>query len=204
MDFNNFITRAFISIFFLSIYLLIANISFNYIFYLILILYLFIFIEVYIYFKKFKLIIFLYIFISIIFVFNNNFSNDNLNKFNLMLLTIISFDIFSYLIGNIFGRTKFLKFISPNKTLEGLIGGIIFSFLITLLYAYYFNFKINYNLCFIILLFVLSALIGDIIESYFKRKNNLKNSSNFLPGHGGFFDRFDSFIPAIITYSLIY
>ena len=41
------------------------------------------------------------------------------------------------------------------------------------------------------------AFIGDIIESYFKRKNKIKNSSNFLPGHGGFLDRFDSFIFAI-------
>ena len=44
---------------------------------------------------------------------------------------------------------------------------------------------------------------GDIIESIFKRFNNLKNSSNLLPGHGGFFDRFDSFIFAIIPYSLL-
>ena len=45
---------------------------------------------------------------------------------------------------------------------------------------------------------ILISVFGDLIESFFKRKNNIKDSSNYLPGHGGFFDRFDSFIGAII------
>ena len=45
-------------------------------------------------------------------------------------------------------------------------------------------------------------LLGDLIESFFKRKNNIKNSSNFIPGHGGVFDRFDSFLFSIIFYSI--
>ena len=48
------------------------------------------------------------------------------------------------------------------------------------------------------LYFLLISIIGDLIESYFKRKNNIKDSSQFLPGHGGYFDRFDSFIASII------
>ena len=55
---------------------------------------------------------------------------------------------------------------------------------------------------FYILLIILSAFIGDIIESFFKRKNNLKNSSEFVPGHGGVFDRFDSFLFSIIIYAI--
>ena len=46
------------------------------------------------------------------------------------------------------------------------------------------------------------SIIGDLIESFFKRKNNIKDSSKFLPGHGGFFDRFDSFIASIIMLTL--
>ncbi len=49
---------------------------------------------------------------------------------------------------------------------------------------------------------IISAFIGDIIESFFKRKNNLKNSSNLIPGHGGVFDRFDSFLFSIIFYTV--
>ena len=51
---------------------------------------------------------------------------------------------------------------------------------------------------------ILSSFTGDIIESFFKRKNNIKNSSNFLPGHGGFFDRFDSFIFSVIPFYLMF
>ena len=45
---------------------------------------------------------------------------------------------------------------------------------------------------------IIFAIMGDLIESFFKRKNNIKHSSNLLPGHGGFFDRFDSFLPSVI------
>ena len=49
---------------------------------------------------------------------------------------------------------------------------------------------------------ILTAFIGDLIESFFKRKSNIKNSSEFIPGHGGVFDRFDSFVFSIIFYSV--
>ena len=61
---------------------------------------------------------------------------------------------------------------------------------------------INIELIIFIFIIIISALIGDLIESFFKRKSNLKNSSEFIPGHGGVFDRFDSFIFSIIIYSI--
>ena len=103
--------------------------------------------------------------------------------------------------GNIFGKNQLTK-ISPNKTIEGLLGGLIFSILISLLFSIYFKLNINLNIITFIILLILSAFIGDIIESYYKRKNNLKNSSEFVPGHGGVFDRFDSFLFAIIFFSI--
>ncbi|MDA9742502.1 phosphatidate cytidylyltransferase, partial [Pelagibacteraceae bacterium] len=103
--------------------------------------------------------------------------------------------------GNFFGKNQLLK-ISPNKTIEGFIGGFIFSVLISLLFSIYFKLNINLNLFAFIILLILSAFIGDIIESYYKRKNNLKNSSDYIPGHGGVFDRFDSFLFSIIIYSI--
>ena len=51
-------------------------------------------------------------------------------------------------------------------------------------------------------LIIITSIIGDLIESYFKRINKIKDSSNYLPGHGGYFDRFDSFISSIIFLTL--
>jgi len=117
-------------------------------------------------------------------------------------MIIITFDIFSYFFGKIFGKTKILR-VSPNKTLEGFLGGFITTYVFCFLYLIYFNLKINISLILITSLILIFAFIGDIIESYFKRKNYLKNSSNFIPGHGGVFDRFDSFLCSIIIYSLL-
>ena len=118
-----------------------------------------------------------------------------------MLVVIIIFDIFSYIIGSKYGSRKILKKISPNKTLEGLIGGILFSLIFSSILIILLESKINLiNILFIIMIISFS-FFGDIIESYFKRINNIKNSSNLLPGHGGFFDRFDSLIFSIIPYS---
>ena len=74
--------------------------------------------------------------------------------------------------------------------------------IISLLYVYIIEDVINLYSILIIFIYILSAFIGDIIESLFKRINGIKNSSNFLPGHGGFFDRFDSFIFSIFIYAL--
>ena len=200
MDYNNFINRSLISISFLFIYIILSFYNFQYILYLIYIIFIVIFIEVYLNFKKYKLLIFTYLLSSLICI---SFSEISLNKFNLMIITVISFDIFSYIIGINFGKRKLLKIISPNKTIEGFLGGIIFSFIISLLYIYLFNTRINAITLIFISVLIISSFVGDIIESIFKRINNIKNSSNYLPGHGGFFDRFDSFIFCIFPYTLI-
>ena len=97
-----------------------------------------------------------------------------------------------------------MKKISPNKTLEGIIGGLFFSLIFTYLYSSYYDINYDLFLLFMTIILVISCFLGDIIESYFKRKNNLKNSSNFLPGHGGFLDRFDSFIFSIMIFTVTY
>ena len=115
-----------------------------------------------------------------------------------MILIIITFDIFSYVIGTKYGSTKILKTIESKKTLEGLVGGIIFSLLFSISLIILFKNEINLPIILFILIIIFSSFTGDIIESYFKRINNLKNSSNFLPGHWWFFDRFDSLIFSMI------
>ena len=202
MVYKNFIYRFISSILFLSIYSIIVIYDISLIYYLIFLIYFVIFLEVIINFKKFKLLIIGYLVLSLSFFLNLNYDYNNIILFNLLIIIIISFDTFSYIFGNLIGKTNFLK-ISPNKTLEGTIFGFILSIVSSLLYSLYFSINVNINLILFIILIILSAFIGDILESYFKRMNNLKNSSNWVPGHGGFFDRFDSFIFSIIFYSIL-
>jgi len=120
-------------------------------------------------------------------------------------LLIVASDIGSYFIGKSIGRTP-LSPISPSKTIEGLIGGILCSVLVALCFAYF----LRWNNPFLIgvlygTLVSLMALVGDLIESMMKRDAKLKDSGTFLPGHGGILDRIDSYIftPSVIYYIII-
>ena len=201
MVYKNFVLRLFFSLIFILIYFLCLYINFEFVYYLIFFIYFLVFFEILIYFQKYKLIPLLYIFISFVFFLMIDFNLNIFLNFNLFLLAVITFDIFSYIVGKSLGKNKFIK-ISPNKTVEGLIGGLIFSLLISLFYSLFVNIKINLELLIFIKLIIFAAFIGDMIESYYKRKNKLKNSSELIPGHGGVFDRFDSFLFSIIFYSI--
>ncbi len=201
MVYNNFLLRLLFSGFFISVYCIFAYVNFKYVQYLIFLIYILIFIEIYLYFKLFKLLPIFYLFISFVFFITIDFDKVILLNFNFFILIVISFDIFSYIIGKNFGKNNFTK-ISPKKTYEGLLGGFLISFFLSILFAFIFEITVNIELIFYILLIILCAFTGDIIESYFKRKNDLKNSSKFIPGHGGVFDRFDSFLFSIIIYSI--
>tara|TARA_B100000029_G_C17547812_1_gene949068 strand:+ start:66 stop:647 length:582 start_codon:yes stop_codon:yes gene_type:complete len=174
--------------------------SINNIFYLFIfgtIIYVIIFIEITKYLKKYIYFIILYFLLSFIsYIFYLSYYYDY-NLFNILILTIISFDTFSFFSGIFFGKTHPFKKVSPKKTIEGYLGGLIFTNLILITYiSYFINFSLNY--IFFINLIILSSIFGDLIQSFFKRINTVKHSSNFLPGHGGFFDRFDSFMTSII------
>ena len=101
---------------------------------------------------------------------------------------------FAYIIGKNWGRNPLYKNISPKKTWEGFWGGLIFSILASI---FYYTLQSSFHF----LVFVFSgiilpilATIGDLIQSKFKRKANVKDSGALIPGHGGFFDRMDSVI----------
>lgn len=100
-------------------------------------------------------------------------------------------DSISYLIGKMWGEKKIAISISPNKSLEGCIGGLISCLILGVFFYKIWHMKYWILLSFVIPIF---GTIGDLIESIIKRSHNVKNSGIFLPGHGGFLDRLDSFI----------
>tara|TARA_Y100001978_G_scaffold145161_1_gene130186 strand:- start:1386 stop:2240 length:855 start_codon:yes stop_codon:yes gene_type:complete len=120
-------------------------------------------------------------------------------------LIIVASDIGSYFVGKKFGKTS-LSPISPSKTVEGLIGGILCAMLMGVLLTYLFNWN-NYLIIGVVFGIIISlmALAGDLIESMMKRDANIKDSGNLLPGHGGILDRIDSYIftPSLIYYIIV-
>ena len=162
-------------------------------------IYLFIFYEVFKYFKRFfKLILFYLFFSYFCFILYFSIFFDYL-VFNIFVFTIIFFDSFSYINGKLFGKNFIFKSISPKKTLEGYLGGILFTNLFLIAYSIFIQLEImTTTLLIVINLTILFSIVGDLVESYFKRQNKIKDSSNYLPGHGGYFDRFDSYISSII------
>ncbi len=115
-----------------------------------------------------------------------------------ILCTVWSVDTFAYIGGKLFGGTKLAPSISPNKTWSGAICGIVAgmicyaifesSCLTTDIHEVMSNFSSR------VIVFPIAAIIGDLIESKLKRCIGIKDMSNIIPGHGGFCDRFDSFI----------
>ena len=126
----------------------------------------------------------------------------NINHFYLFLFIIlicISTDIGGYTFGKIFKGPKF-KIISPNKTYSGVAGSFTLSLIIGFIFLKIFDlFQINdlfnYRLHFFIIIFIsLISQFGDLTISFVKRLNNLKDTGNILPGHGGLLDRIDGMI----------
>ena len=135
-----------------------------------------------------------------------NFSNSTGLYLTLIsCLLIVSSDIGSYYIGKSFGKRS-LSPISPSKTIEGLIGGIICSISVATFFAFLLNWKNPFLIGILYgILVSLMALVGDLIESMMKRDAKIKDSGTFLPGHGGILDRIDSYIitPSVIYYIII-
>ena len=105
-------------------------------------------------------------------------------------------DVFAYLVGSTIGKTKLAERISPKKTWEGTIGGIILSMLAAYVLSNYF-FSLDLE-NWLVLGFLISifATLGDLLESWFKRQAGVKDSGKLMPGHGGILDRFDGMILA--------
>ena len=107
-------------------------------------------------------------------------------------------DSFAYIVGKSIGKNKLFERVSPKKTIEGFIGGLVFSIFVGILISKYYigSSKINTMYIWIGIAFIASVFgtIGDLVESKFKRIANVKDSGNIMPGHGGVLDRLDSII----------
>jgi phosphatidate cytidylyltransferase len=103
-------------------------------------------------------------------------------------------DTFAYLTGSLIGKTPFFARISPKKTWEGTLGGIFFTVIIAWGISYYLNVYTPVQWVAIAASVAIFGTVGDLIESMLKRSVGVKDSGNIMPGHGGFLDRFDSFI----------
>jgi len=112
-------------------------------------------------------------------------------------------DTGGYVIGSLFGNHKLSKY-SPNKSWEGVFGGLLFSGITAYVLFWWNNRPITWgNLVIITSAITVGAVVGDLFESYLKRTAQVKDSGTWLPGHGGLLDRFDSCIFAIFAFHLL-
>jgi phosphatidate cytidylyltransferase len=118
------------------------------------------------------------------------------------LFATFASDTFAYFIGRAWGKHQLSPAISPKKTHEGALGGILGSIIVSLLMVWLCNLPIDYGFAILLAIAVsIFGQIGDLFESLFKRNMGIKDSSNVLPGHGGFLDRIDSIVFAgVIVY----
>ena len=106
-------------------------------------------------------------------------------------------DTFAYLTGRLLGKHKLFERISPGKTIEGSIGGLVFTMVGVVVFSHYVDWLSLYQAVGMGLIAVVFGTLGDLCESMLKRQAGVKDSGNLIPGHGGVLDRFDSVLFAI-------
>ena len=151
----------------------------------------------------FILYIFIFCLLTFIFV---NFIQLKILFFALLLCCIAS-DLGGYTIGKIFKGPK-LTSISPNKTISGSIGSVLFSIITLTFFLFLFYNAFNYKIIIIGAITSIFCQLGDLLFSFLKRKAKIKDTGNILPGHGGVLDRLDGIIIGVpsgfLFFNLIY
>lgn len=130
--------------------------------------------------------------------------NGRWEELLLILSVIWAGDIVAYLVGRKWGQHKVIKKISPHKSLEGYLAGLLGSVLVAIVFGYYF--LPTWSMLYLLLsglVLAAAGMLGDLFESTIKRSANFKDSSNLLPGHGGVLDRLDSLFVALPAYHFL-
>ena len=143
------------------------------------------------YFLNIFFIIYIFIFCLFFLYFSNIFQLKIL--LFLILLTCIVSDIGGFIIGKTFKGPKLTK-ISPNKTISGSLGSLMFSSIFFSFGFFYLNNTINIKIILVGFLTSIVCQMGDLFFSFLKRKANVKDTGNFFPGHGGVLDRLDGIL----------
>ena len=144
----------------------------------------------------------------LIFMFNTSFIG---NLAGAQLIISILFmvwinDVFAYLVGVSIGRHRLFERISPKKSWEGSIGGLVFTVLAAVLYSYLTDFMPFTTAISLAVIVVIFGSLGDLIESMIKRQAKVKDSGKIIPGHGGILDRFDATfyaVPFVFIYLIL-
>ena len=121
----------------------------------------------------------------------------------------VATDAFAFFTGKVLGRNKIFPIISPNKTLEGTIGGVVSSvvinsLMITLIFQNSLKTLDVIMLSLMVFICAVAAVFGDLLISSIKRQANLKDTGSLIPGHGGLLDRIDSHILCIPVFFVLY
>lgn len=123
----------------------------------------------------------------------------------MIVVLIVAFaDIGAYFSGRAFGKHKLATNVSPKKTWEGLVGGVVANLIFVALLLLALNVDQWPMLLGLVMITVLASVLGDLLESMVKRHRGIKDSGNILPGHGGILDRLDSLTAALPLFTLVY
>jgi len=140
---------------------------------------------------------------------SHDYANDSYHGAQLIMflfLMVWSADIGAYFVGKAIGKHKLMPNVSPGKTMEGFIGGVVFACILISVAGY----SLEWNQQQLLLVIGITVMIttisvlGDLNESMFKRQAGIKDSGSILPGHGGILDRIDSLTATAPIYALCY
>lgn len=131
--------------------------------------------------------------------------SNNVAWIFMFILIVAAADSGAYFTGKAMGKRKMLPRLSPNKTIEGLLGGMICSIVVAVIFLLYMGLS-PLEYVYMILISALVAIlsvVGDVFESMMKRIAGVKDSGNILPGHGGVLDRLDGYMPTLPVFVLL-